>query len=36
MNGVQKQMNENTITRAATGLLLQTSAGSCFLILYDV
>ena len=29
-------MNETTMKRAGTGLLLQTSAGSCFLILYDV
>jgi len=30
------KINEITITGAGTGLLLQTSAGSCFLILYDV
>ena len=29
-------MNETTMKRAATGLLLQASTGSCFLILYDV
>lgn len=29
-------MNENTITGAGTGLLLQAYTGACFLILYDV